>query len=58
MFSRIGRAHGNPLMMGFVFLEPLPPGKHDLHLKTNVINPINPSYNYSADLLYHLIVKP
>ena len=42
----------------FVFLEPLPPGKHDLHLKTNVINPINPSYNYSADLLYHLIVKP
>jgi hypothetical protein len=42
----------------FVFLEPLPSGKHDLHLKTNVINPINPSYNYSADLLYHLIVKP
>jgi hypothetical protein len=42
----------------FVFLEPLPVGSHELHLKTNVINPINPSYNYSADLIYHLIVTP
>ncbi|HEY7078854.1 MAG TPA: hypothetical protein VH500_04070 [Nitrososphaeraceae archaeon] len=41
----------------FVFLEPLLPGKRDLHLKTNVINPINPSYNYSSDLLHHLMVK-
>jgi hypothetical protein len=40
----------------FVFLEPLPPGKHDLHLTTNVLNPIDSSYNYSADLDYHLIV--
>jgi hypothetical protein len=40
----------------FVFLEPLPVGNHELHLKTNVINPIDPSYNYSADLIYHLII--
>src|SRR5215471_18871895 len=47
----------NKCAHGIERLEPLPPGKHDLHLKTNVINPINPSYNYSADLLYHLIVN-
>lgn len=40
----------------FVFLEPLPVGNHELHLKTNVINPIDSSYNYSADLIYHLII--
>jgi hypothetical protein len=42
----------------FVFLEPLPPGNHDLHLTTSVLNPFNSSYNYSADLTYHLIVNP
>ncbi|MDP9288354.1 MAG: hypothetical protein M3P08_09165 [Thermoproteota archaeon] len=42
----------------FVFLEPLPPGNHDLHLTTSVLNPFNTSYNYSADLIYHLIAKP
>jgi len=41
----------------FVFLEPLPPGKHDLHLSVNVANPINPQYNYAADWTYHLLVK-
>jgi hypothetical protein len=42
----------------FVFLQPLTPGNHDLHLTTSVLNPINPSYNYAADLTYHLIAKP
>jgi len=42
----------------FVFLQPLTPGNHDLHLKTSVLNPINPTYNYAADLTYHLTVKP
>jgi hypothetical protein len=41
----------------FVFLEPLPPGKHDLHLSVSVANPINPQYNYAADWTYHLIIK-
>lgn len=41
----------------FVFLEPLPSGKHDLHLSVNVANPINPQYNYAADWTYPLIVK-
>ena len=41
----------------FVFLEPLPPGKHDLHLSVSVANPINPQYNYAADWMYHLIIK-
>jgi hypothetical protein len=42
----------------FVFLEPLSPGNHDLHLTTSVLNPFNSSYNYSADLTYHLTVNP
>jgi hypothetical protein len=41
----------------FVFLEPLSPGKHDLHLSANIANPVNPQYNYAADWTYHLIVK-
>jgi hypothetical protein len=40
----------------FVFLEPLPEGRHDLTLKTNVQNPNVPDYNYSAEVVYHLIV--
>jgi hypothetical protein len=28
----------------FVFLEPLPPGRHDVNLKVSVLNPIEPSY--------------
>jgi hypothetical protein len=42
----------------FVFLKPLTPGKHDLHLTTSVSNPITPSYDYAADLTYHLIITP
>jgi hypothetical protein len=41
----------------FVFLEPLPPGKHDLHLSVNVANPFKPQLNYAAEWTYHLIVK-
>jgi hypothetical protein len=41
----------------FVFLEPLPPGKHDINLKVSVLNPVEPSYNYNADWTYHLIVE-
>jgi hypothetical protein len=43
--------------VSFVFLEPLPPGKHDLYLSVSVANHINPQYNYAADWTYHLIVK-
>jgi hypothetical protein len=43
----------------FVFLEPLPAGKHDVHLKVSVLNPIELQYNYNADWTYHLIIaKP
>jgi hypothetical protein len=42
----------------FVFLEPLPPGKHDLHLKTQVLNPFDAKFNYAAEVMYHLIIKP
>jgi hypothetical protein len=40
----------------FVFLKPLQFGKHDLILKTNVVNPTSPSYNYVAEAVYHLTV--
>ena len=43
----------------FVFLEPLPPGKHDVHLKVSVLNPIEQQFNYNAYWTYHLIIaKP
>ena len=43
----------------FVFLEPLPPGKHDVHLKVSVLNPVKQQYNYNSDWTYHLIIaKP
>ena len=42
----------------FVFLEPLPPGEHDVNLKVSVLNPIEPTYNYNADWTYHLNVVP
>ena len=41
----------------FVFLKPLSPGNHDLHLKTSVTNPTTPSYNYASEVMYHLDVK-
>lgn len=42
----------------FVFLKPLPAGKHDLVLTTNVQNPIAPSYDLSAKSKFHLDVQP
>ena len=42
----------------FVFLKPLPAGKHDLILTTNVQNPIAPSYDFSAKSNFHLDVPP
>ena len=43
----------------FVFLEPLPPGKHDVYLKVSVLNPVKQQYNYNADWTYHLLTaKP
>jgi hypothetical protein len=41
----------------FVFLEPPSPGKHDLKLTTSVVNPTTPSYNYAAEVVYHLDIK-
>ena len=41
----------------FVFLEPPSAGKHDLRLTTSVTNPTTPTYNYAAEVLYHLNVK-
>lgn len=41
----------------FVFLEPPSPGNHDLQLTTSVVNPTTPSYNYAADVTYHLIIN-
>ena len=41
----------------FVFLEPLSPGKHDLHLSVSVANPLNAQYNYAAEWTYHLNIK-
>jgi hypothetical protein len=41
----------------FVFLEPLPAGKHDVHLKVSVLNPVNQQFNYNADWTYHLIIS-
>jgi hypothetical protein len=41
----------------FVFLQPLSPGNHDVHLKVSVLNPVEPLYNYNADWTYHLIVE-
>jgi hypothetical protein len=41
----------------FVFLKPLPVGKHDLILTTSVSNPVAPSYNYAAESIYHLIIS-
>jgi hypothetical protein len=41
-----------------VLLEPLPLGKHDLHIKASVFNPVETQYNYSAEWTYHLnIIK-
>ncbi len=41
----------------FLFLHPLSPGSHDIHYTVTVANPIQPKYNYGANLTYHLIMK-
>jgi hypothetical protein len=41
----------------YLFLKPLTPGAHILHLKTGVLNPVNSEFNYSAELIYQLTVK-
>jgi hypothetical protein len=51
----IYRAFANGVVL---FLEPLRPGTHDLHLTVSVQNPIKSQYSYAADWTYHLIVKP
>jgi len=41
-----------------LFLHPLSPGSHVVHYTVAINNPIQPSYNYAADLTFHLIAKP
>lgn len=41
----------------YLFLEPLHVGKHELHFKVSVQNPVKPQYNYAADWTYHLTVQ-
>jgi hypothetical protein len=41
----------------YLFLKPLTAGQHILDLKTSVINPQDSSFNYSADLVYHLNIQ-
>jgi len=41
-----------------LFLSPLAPGSHEVHYTVAISNPIQPNYNYAADLTFHLIVKP
>ncbi|MGD9673289.1 MAG: hypothetical protein AB7U98_07410 [Candidatus Nitrosocosmicus sp.] len=41
----------------FVFLEPLPPGKHEVKLTASVLNPTEPNYNYDAIWTYHLVIQ-
>jgi hypothetical protein len=43
----------------FVFLEPLTPGRHEIHFAGSVVdNPTTGVQSYSTDVTYHLIVKP
>jgi hypothetical protein len=42
----------------FVFLEPLPAGRHDIRFTVSVSNPLNPEFDHAKDTTYHLIVKP
>ena len=41
-----------------LFLDPLAPGSHKVHYTVAINNPIQPNYNYGADLTFHLMVKP
>ena len=41
----------------YVFLQPLSPGKHDIHFSGNVVdNPTTGTQSYSTDVTYHLII--
>lgn len=41
-----------------LFMMPFAPGQHDVHYTVVITNPVQPSYNYAADVTYHLTVKP
>ena len=58
VFNNVPRTWKATVAGTYVFLEPLSPGRHDLHTTVSVTNPIQPSYNYAADLTYHLLVNP
>jgi hypothetical protein len=45
-----GRADGYTAIF-----KPFPMGEHSIHLKTSVINPTSPDYNYVLDMTYKLI---
>jgi hypothetical protein len=40
----------------YVFLEPLSPGRHDIHFTGTIVDVTGP-YSYATDVTYHLIVK-
>ena len=40
----------------YVFLEPLSPGKHDIHFTGTIVDVTGP-YSYATDVTYHLTVK-
>jgi hypothetical protein len=49
IYSRKNLAHIDYTNGYFVFLKPLPAGKHDLHLTVSVTNPIKTQLNSAAD---------
>jgi hypothetical protein len=40
----------------FVFLEPLPPGEHEIKFYDRVLNPIEPGYNHEKEVTYLISV--
>jgi hypothetical protein len=40
-----------------IFLKPLTAGDHKLSYQVSVVNPLDPSYDYSQNATYNLIVK-
>jgi hypothetical protein len=41
----------------FVFLEPLPPGRHEIRFYDRVLNPIESGYNHEKEVTYHMEVE-
>jgi hypothetical protein len=41
----------------FALLEPLPKGEHTLRVRASVSNPLDPSFNFANDAIYHLRVQ-